>query len=165
MLALHRTAFQRWSLWPLAAFLLLYNRILLWGFLNYLAALAVVLWASGCLDRAGAQADSLAYRRSAAVLATVNLSRSPRGLRLLRALDHGAGSVPGWRKGWSIRGQPTIPALATLAPAGVLFLLAPTSGGSAEISYGNIFRKLDMPVSLFDNYNRVFDGIDVRHSC
>ena len=28
--ALHRVAFRRWSIWPLFAFLLLYNRILLW---------------------------------------------------------------------------------------------------------------------------------------
>jgi hypothetical protein len=44
-LALHRAAFRRWSLWPLLAFLLLYNRVLLWGFLNYLAGLALMLWA------------------------------------------------------------------------------------------------------------------------
>ena len=43
--ALHRAAFRRWSLWPLLAFLLLYNRILLWGFLNYLAGVTLMLWA------------------------------------------------------------------------------------------------------------------------
>jgi hypothetical protein len=51
-----------------------------------------------------------------------------------------------------------VPAIATLLPAAALFLLAPTSGGPTDIAYGNIFRKLDMPVSLFDNYNRIFDG-------
>src|SRR5271170_3771375 len=43
--ALHRVAFRHWSVWPLFAFLLLYNRMLLWGFLNYLTGVALMLWA------------------------------------------------------------------------------------------------------------------------
>src|SRR5260221_451170 len=47
--ALHRTLFGVWSAWPCLAFLLLYSRILLWGFLNYLFGLglglcALALW-------------------------------------------------------------------------------------------------------------------------
>ena len=34
---LNRVATGAWRLWPLLGFLLLYNRILLWGFLNYLS--------------------------------------------------------------------------------------------------------------------------------
>jgi hypothetical protein len=51
-----------------------------------------------------------------------------------------------------------IPTIVTLLPAAALFLLAPTSGGSTAVAYGNVLRKLDMPVSLFDNYDRIFDG-------
>src|SRR5438270_11880266 len=47
--ALHRVLFGRWSAWSLLAFLLLYNRILLWGFVNFLfgvglALVATALW-------------------------------------------------------------------------------------------------------------------------
>src|SRR5229473_1384042 len=44
--ALHRTLFGVWSAWPCLAFLLLYSRILLWGFLNYLFGLGLGLCAT-----------------------------------------------------------------------------------------------------------------------
>src|SRR5689334_14531454 len=42
---LHRALFGRWTLWPCLAFLLLYNRVLLWGFLNYLFGVGLALCA------------------------------------------------------------------------------------------------------------------------
>src|SRR5579862_3381875 len=42
---LHRVLFGRWSAWPCLAFLLIYNRLLLWGFLNFLFGLGLALWA------------------------------------------------------------------------------------------------------------------------
>ncbi|MGH6977408.1 MAG: hypothetical protein ACREED_10315, partial [Stellaceae bacterium] len=36
---LHRALHGRWSAWPLTAFLLVYNRLLLWGFVNFLFGL------------------------------------------------------------------------------------------------------------------------------
>ena len=43
---LNRAATGRWRLWPLLAFLLLYNRIFLWGFLNYLFGIGLALVAA-----------------------------------------------------------------------------------------------------------------------
>src|ERR1700733_4151664 len=40
---LNRVATGRWRLWPLLAFLLLYDRVLLWGFLNYLFGLGLAI--------------------------------------------------------------------------------------------------------------------------
>ena len=40
---LNRVASGCWRFWPLLAFLFLYNRIFLWGFLNYLFGLGVAL--------------------------------------------------------------------------------------------------------------------------
>ena len=40
---LNRVATGAWSLWPLLAFLLLYNRIFLWGFVNYLFGIGIAL--------------------------------------------------------------------------------------------------------------------------
>src|SRR5215831_18602427 len=42
---LHRTLFQHWSLWPLAAALFLYNRLLLWGFLGCLFTVGLSFFA------------------------------------------------------------------------------------------------------------------------
>jgi hypothetical protein len=158
-LALHRVSFKRWSLWPLTAFLVLYNRMLLWGFLNYLAGLALMLWGFTAwvamerrptLQRVAvgtvfATAIYLAHFAAFGcyALAVIALSFAP-------AVGQSFSFVRGLRL--------TVPAVATLFPAAALFLLAPTSGGSTAIAYGNIFRKFDMPVSLFDNYNRIFDG-------
>ena len=41
---LNRVLFGRWSYLSLAVFLLLYNRHVLWGFLNYIFALGLMLW-------------------------------------------------------------------------------------------------------------------------
>src|SRR5579872_133355 len=59
--ALHRVLLGRRSLWPLLAFLFLYNRILLWGFLNFLFGMGLSL---------------------VALAAWVALARAPRPLRL-----------------------------------------------------------------------------------
>ena len=40
---LNRVATGAWRIWPLLGFLLLYNRTLLWGFLNYLFGVGVAL--------------------------------------------------------------------------------------------------------------------------
>src|SRR5271155_4230274 len=40
---LNRVATGCWRLWPLLAFLLLYDRILLWGFINYLFGLGLAI--------------------------------------------------------------------------------------------------------------------------
>src|SRR5215469_16758079 len=41
--AIHRAFFGAWSLWPCLAFLLLYSRLLLWGFLGYLFGCGLAL--------------------------------------------------------------------------------------------------------------------------
>ena len=43
-IVLHRQLYGRWSILPFAAFLLLYNRHFLWGFLNYLFSVGLGLW-------------------------------------------------------------------------------------------------------------------------
>jgi hypothetical protein len=157
-LALHRAAFRRWSIWPLFSFLLLYNRMLLWGFLNYLAGLAIALWA---------------------LAAWIALERRPMPLRIavgtafaimnyfahlaafgVYAIAIVAFSVAGPFKPSPL---PTIirrlwPPLLTLAPCILLFLASPTANAPSQIAFGNPLRKLDLPVSIFDNYNRIFDG-------
>jgi hypothetical protein len=47
VLWLNRVATGAWRFWPLFAFLLLYNQIFLWGFLNYLFGIGVALGGTG----------------------------------------------------------------------------------------------------------------------
>ncbi len=160
VLALHRAASGSWSAWPLSAFLLLYNRMLLWGFINYLAGVALALWALALWiaferDRPllrlalGFVAATVVYLAHLAAfgcyaLAVIAWSAAPpaaENFRPLAALNRVA------------------PAVLTLLPAAALFLASPTAGAPAGIAYGNPLRKLDLPVSIFDNYNRAFDGV------
>ena len=45
-ICLHRVTFEKWSLWPFLAILLLYNRLLLVGFLNFLFGVGLWLFLS-----------------------------------------------------------------------------------------------------------------------
>ena len=150
--ALHRAAFGRWSVWPLFAFLLLYNRMLLWGFLNYLAGVALTLWA---------------------LAAWMALERRPAGWRIAVGLifvtaiyfahlaafgAYALALIAISLTSPADRIKQTAIALVTLLPAAALFLLAPTSSAGSHIDFGNPLRKFDLPVSIFDNYDRIFDG-------
>jgi len=151
-LALHRVAFRRWSPWPLFAFLLLYNRILLWGFLNYLAGLALMLWALAAWIAMERQPAFLRIVVGAVLATAIYFAHlaafGAYGLAIVAmSLAAPAGKF-----------KQTAAAVATLLPGAILFLLAPTSGAESHIDYGNPLRKFDLPVSIFDNYDRVLDG-------
>jgi hypothetical protein len=158
-LALHRVTFHRWSVWPLTAFLVLYNRMLLWGFLNYLAALALMLWGFAAwiaMERKPAVQRIAVGMIFATAIYLAHFAAF--GCYALAVMALSFAPADGEAFSFSRGLRRTVPAIVTLFPAAAMFLLAPTSGGSTAIAYGNIFRKLDMPVSLFDNYNRIFDG-------
>lgn len=156
---LNRTATGSWRLWPLLAFLLLYDRILLWGFLNYLfglglAVCGLALWLS--LDakpawRLGASAlvalacflsHIAAFGIYALAVAGIEL---PQMLRLWRTADY---------RGFAAR--LAIGAVQFVLPT-ILFLFFQPSGAGGPISYGNFARKADLLFSVFDNYIRPFD--------
>jgi hypothetical protein len=156
---LNRIATGRWRLWPLLAFLLLYDRILLWGFLNYLFGLGLAicglaLWLS--LDekpawRAGASAfvalacflsHIAAFGIYALAIAGIEL---PPMLRLWRTADY---------RGLAAR--LAVGALPFVLPA-IVFLFFQPPGAGGRINYGNFARKADLLFSVFDNYIRPFD--------
>ena len=150
-MVLNRVAFQRWSAWPLFAFLLLYNRMLLWGFLNYLAGVALMLWALAAWI--ALEQRKLWLRLIVGVFLATAIY-----LAHLAAFGAYALAIVAMALAATDKIKQTAVALATLLPGVILFLLAPTSGAESHIDYGNPFRKLDLPVSIFDNYSRVFDG-------
>ncbi len=155
---LGRVLFGRWSAWPCLAFLFLYSRTLLWGFLNYLFGLglglfALALWIA--LSRRGAALRMAVGAVLALALFFAHLLAC--GLYGVLVACHAAGVA--WRRRASpaqalgellIAGLPFVPALA------ILVLSTPGSAGGA-VAYGAMLRKLDLLFSVFDNYNRPFD--------
>ena len=155
---LHRTIFGRWSLWPCLAFLLLYSRTLLWGFLNYLFGLGLALLAfAAWIALARRPALSRILFGTAAALALF--------FAHLLAFGLFAVMIGGYELGlaWRGRADPA-PAVARLAsavlpllPALALLFLATPGSASGAVSFGNPLRKLDLLFSVFDNYHRPFD--------
>jgi len=157
----HRAAWRAWSFWPLAAFLLLYNRILLWGFVNYLAGLGVALiglaaWL-GLADRP--------IRRFCAVGAAALVAYFCHLVAFgLLALMIGGVEIPAlWAALRARRGRRfarTASALVLpLSPPVLLWLAAwrPGPGDGGGLAWANPLRKFDLLFSVFDNYSRPFD--------
>jgi len=156
---LQRAATGRWSIWPLFAFLLLYSRVLLWGFLNYLLGVGLALVAAAVWI-AMAQRNALARVLLSSALALALFFSH------LMACAVYAVIVAGYELGaaWRARLGSPGPAIARLVLAGLPFLpplaillLAGEGGGLGAISYGSVVRKVDLLFSIFDNYDRIFD--------
>jgi hypothetical protein len=157
---LNRRAAGGWRLWPLLAFLLLYSRVFLWGFLNYLfgiglALLGAALWLA--LEEAprGRRAAASAIVAIAVyfahieafvfyALVVVGLEAAP-ALAELRA---GA-----WR---ALLARALTAAPQFLLPAS-LFLFGWRNAAAASAAHFAIERKADLLFSVFDDYSRPFD--------
>jgi hypothetical protein len=157
---LNRVATGGWQLWPLLGFLFLYNRILLWGFVNYLFGLGVAfggiaLWLT--LERRhwwlrvfSSLLVSLAcfFSHLAALgfyaLAIIGVELLPAGAELRD-------------RQWPALGRRiAIGVVQFVAPA-ALWLGLRRDAPSSTISYAGFWRKADLLFSVFDNYNRAFD--------
>ena len=157
----HRAAWRCWSLWPLAGFLLLYNRILLWGFVNYLAGLGVALiglalwlhladrprrrlWAVGVAALVAYFCHLVAFGLLALMIGGVELASLRAALAARR---------------WRALGGALAAILLPLAAPVMLWLLAwrPGPGDGGGLAWANPLRKLDLLFSVFDDYSRPFD--------
>ncbi|HKX11135.1 MAG TPA: hypothetical protein VJN67_23250 [Stellaceae bacterium] len=155
----HRAAAGRWSVWPLSAFLFLYSRVLLWGFLSYLlgvglALVAFALWIS-LLERS-ATARLTISAVAALVLFFVHLMAC--GIYAVLVAGYELGVL--WRRrpiSWSRMIARMAIAAAPFVPPLALLLFAGDGQGLGAIRFGRIDRKLDLLFSVFDNYDRVFD--------
>jgi hypothetical protein len=158
-IALHRTVFCKWSLWPLSVFLLLYNRMLLWGFINYLAGLALTLWGLTVWIRLERKPIAVRIVTGAVFATFIYLAHlAAFGCYALAIAAFSIAPKEGERFSMVPALRRILPALLSLLPPVALFLMSPTSGAPAAFAYGNPLRKFDLPVSIFDNYNRAFDG-------
>ena len=155
---LHRVLFSAWSAWPCLAFLLLYSRILLWGFLNYLFGLGLALCAVAGWIALRQRSPALRLMVGAvAALALFFAHLLAFGLYGVLVMGYEAGDalrrLPGWGRAagaLALAGVAFVPALL------VLFFATPGAIGGA-VRYGHPLRKLDLMFSVFDNYSRPFD--------
>ena len=156
--ALQRAATGRWSAWPLFAFLFLYSRVFLWGFLNYLFGIGLALVALALWIALGERIAILRVAIAAGFALALFFAH------LMACVVYGI-LIAGFELGrlWHDRPRAWPAALGRLVAAGMPFLppaaiwwLAGEGDGSA-IAYGRFARKLDLLFSVFDNYHRVFD--------
>jgi hypothetical protein len=159
-LCLNRVATGGWRMWPLAAFLLLYNRTLLWGFLNYLFGLGAALFGAASWLALEDRRPSLRVLASASAALVCFFSHLAAfgvygaticGIELPRAVaELRARRWPALSRSAAIFGaQFVIPA--------ALLLHWHQEVADRAISYAGFLRKFDLVFSVFDNYNRGFD--------
>ncbi len=159
---LNRVATGRWRLWPLLAFLLLYDRVLLWGFLNYLFGLGLAIcglapWLS--LEARPAWLRILAS--SVVALACFFSHLSALGIYALVIFGLELPSAISLMRSRRYRELARLTAVASaqfIAPAGLLLFCQPPSAGG-PVNFTPIWRKADLLFSIFDNYSRPFDVV------
>jgi hypothetical protein len=156
---LNRVVVGRWRLWPLLAFLFLYNRIFLWGFINDLFGLGVAL--CGLALWLQLERRRTAWRiLASSLLALMCFFSHLVAFGIYALAIAGVELVPGWgewrRRQWlPLAGRIGVAAVQFVAPA-VIFLWW-WKPGAETVSYAAFLRKFDLLFSVFDNYSRPFD--------
>ena len=157
---LNRVATRVWRLWPLLAFLLIYNRIFLWGFLNYLFGIGVALAGTALwliLERERWWQRALAS--SVTALACYLSHIAAFGFYALVII--GVELSPAWAE---LRARRWTALARRMAIAGAQFVIPAMLvlgfwHPAASASHAAFWRKADLLFSAFDNYDRVFDVI------
>jgi hypothetical protein len=157
---LNRVATGAWSFWPLLAFLLLYNRIFLWGFVNYLFGIGVALGSTAlwlAVERrrwwfrvlASSVAALLCYLSHIAALGFYAL--------VIFGVEAGPGLAELRARQWAVLGR----RIATFSMQFVLptvLLLSYWHWTAIDgVSYHDFWRKADLLFSVFENYDHAFD--------
>ena len=157
---LNRIATAGWRLWPLLGFLFLYNRILLWGFVNYLFGLGVALggialwlalesrrwWLRVLLSSLVALACFFSHIAAFGVyaLAIIGVELLPAGVELRD-------------RQWPALGRRIAIGLVQFVVPAALWLGLRHDAPSSTVSYAGFWRKADLLFSVFDNYDRALD--------
>jgi hypothetical protein len=157
---LNRVATGAWRVWPLLSFLLLYNRIFLWGFVNYLFGIGVAL---------GGMALWLALepRRSwvrvlaSSIVALLCYFSHIAALGFYALVILGVEARPAITelraRQWAVLGRRIGTVGMQFVLPTVLFLSYWHGTATGGVSYADFWRKADLVFSVFDNYDRVFD--------
>jgi hypothetical protein len=159
-ICLNRAATGAWRLWPLLVFLLLYNRVFLWGFVNYLFGIGVALagvalwlvlegkhrWLRLATSSASAVACYFSHIAAFGFYALVicGVEAAP----AFAELCHGD---------WRATGRRIAIAGPQFVVPAALFLGSWENLARGPIVYASFWRKADLLFSTFDNYDRAFD--------
>jgi hypothetical protein len=157
---LNRLAAGAWRWWPLLAFLLLYNRTFLWGFLNYLFGVGVALCGTALwLALEDRRARLRVVVSSAVSLACFFSHLAAWGVYALLIL--GVELVPALRelrgKRWTAVARRLVAAAPQFVLPAAIFLGLSPQPAVAQVSYADYWRKADLLFGVFDNYDRTFD--------
>jgi hypothetical protein len=160
-IALHRALYGDFSPAPFAAFLLLYNRHLLWGFLNYLFAVGLALWLMALYM-------SLRQRPAVLRIALFSLLSTLLMVAHLHAFASYAILVGGyeisiawtqWRRNRFLNaGELAAGALQFVAPVILFLAFSKTMDRAGESRFGNPIDKIVGLLDLFNNYSLPLDA-------
>jgi hypothetical protein len=156
-----RTLYGRWSLVPFLVFLFLYNRQFLWGILNYLFTIGLVLWSfAGHVyfrERAPVVARVIVFSLISMVLMVFHLHAFA-----CYAVVVGCYELSIALRTWKSTGtfpmrSVLVPALQFIAPVVMFFVLSSTVKRAGENRYSGIHSKINGVAEVFNNYNIPFD--------
>jgi hypothetical protein len=151
---LHRVLFGRWSAWPCLAFLLLYNRLLLWGVLNFLFGLGLALCAAALVLSLRRR---VALRLAVSVVAALVLYAAHlMAFGIYAVLVVGSEATGLLRAPRAAVARMAVATLPLIPPL-ILMLAWGGGGGGGALSFAKPWRKLDLLFSVFDLYHRPFD--------
>ena len=157
---LNRVATGAWGLWPLLGFLLLYNRILLWGFLNYLFGVGVAL-AGAALWLALEGRRWWLRVASSSLVASACLFSHIAAFGVYALVILGVEAVPALAelraRRWRLLGRRIAIAAPQLIAPSVLWLGLRHDVPAGSPNYAGLWRKPDLLFIVFDNYHRSFD--------
>ncbi|GAC1426456.1 MAG: hypothetical protein NVSMB6_26750 [Burkholderiaceae bacterium] len=157
----NRALYGRWSLAPFLVFLLLYNRQFLWGILNYLFTVGLLLWAfAGHVHfraRGPVFARVLAFSLISVVLMIFHLHAFACYALVIGCFEFSIA----WRA-WKTTGTfpmrgLLIPALPFIAPVVMFFALSTTVKRAGETRYSGLDSKINAFMEVFNNYNAPLD--------
>ena len=159
-IALNRALHRARSLLPLTVFFLLYNRQFLWGFLNYLFAVGVMLWLLAAWVSIRPRLNtawSLAFLFPTTLLFLFHLHPLAAygvcvlGLEWSERSEHAGNRKEQFRK--------LALALLQFIPSGFILLFAsPTSQRAGDVVFGSLANKAVGLFDAFNNYNQMLDG-------
>jgi hypothetical protein len=156
-IVLHKKLYGRWSVVPFLAFLLLYNRHFLWGFLNYLFSVGLGLWIL---------AAHIHFRERGKLFRIVLFTVL--SVLLMVSHLHAFGSyailVGGYELSIAWRNRRQFPwadlfvsAAQFVVPAIMFLTLSSTTGRAGDIKWSSPFDKLAGLLDMVNNYSLPLD--------
>jgi hypothetical protein len=156
-IVLHRVLYGHWSLLPFAAFLFLYNRHFLWGFLNYLFSVGLALWMLAAHIHLRNRSDALRVVLFS-LLSTALLISHLHAFASYAILVGGYEVSVAWRQRENRPWRALLVAAAQFVLPAALFLsLSSTTERAGEIKWSAPVDKLYGLLDMVNNYNLPLD--------